>query len=117
MAIKILRQSSTLGALNDQGTVGLPLSQPPCRVSGVDLTLAGAGESGCGIWECSPGHFERQVAQAEVMHILVGAGSFTPDDGEPLDFQAGDTLFFSARTSGFWHIRQTLRKVFVILPA
>ncbi len=117
MSIQILPQSATLSPLNDQGVVARPLSQPPCQTRGLDIALAGAGDNGCGIWECNPGRFERQIPEAEVMHILSGACSFTPKDGEPLDIKAGDTLFFPANTTGVWHIRQTLRKVYVVLAA
>lgn len=70
-----------------------------------------------GIWECSPGRFQRQVRQAELMHIIEGEGSFTPSTaGEPVvRFQAGDTLFFPANTLGLWCIEKTLRKVYAML--
>ncbi|MFC5523328.1 cupin domain-containing protein [Polaromonas jejuensis] len=117
MSIQILSQSATLSPLNDQGVVGRPLSEPPCRMRGLDITLAGAGNNGCGLWECNPGRFERQIAEAEVMHILSGICSFTPTGGEPLEITAGDTLFFPANTTGVWHIRETLRKVYVVFAS
>ena len=49
------------------------------------------------------------------MHILAGAGTFTPTGEEPLSIRAGDTLFFPANTSGEWHVIETLRKVFVVM--
>jgi uncharacterized cupin superfamily protein len=49
------------------------------------------------------------------MHILSGACSFTPTGGEALEIRAGDTLFFPARTTGVWHITETLRKVYVVM--
>lgn len=115
MPIQILHQSADLAPLESRGAVGRPLSQPPCQIRGVPVALAGAGNSGSGIWECSPGRFERQVAQAEVMHILRGSCSFTPEGGEPLEIRAGDTAFFPAHTTGVWHIRETVRKVYVVL--
>lgn len=114
MSITVLSQSATVGGLQDQGTPRFPLTQPPCRMRGIDVTLEGAGANESGLWECEPGRFERQLPNAEVMHILAGAGSFTPTGAEPLEFRAGDTLFFPARTTGVWHIRETLRKVYAI---
>ena len=73
------------------------------------------GKMETGIWECTPGKFERVLPNAEVMHILTGACIFTPTGGEPLHIQAGDTLFFPAHTTGVWHITETLRKVFFIV--
>lgn len=115
MSITILPQSATLGGLEDQGTPARPLTTPPSRLSGIDVELAGAGANKSGIWECEPGRFERQLANAEVMHILTGACTFTPTGGEALQIKAGDTLFFPAHTTGVWHVQETLRKVFVVM--
>jgi uncharacterized protein len=115
MSITVLHQSATLTGLQQQGTPAHPKSDPPCRFSGIDVELKGAGDNNCGIWECTPGRFARQLAQAEVMHILCGRGRFTPTSGEPIEFRSGDTLFFPANTMGEWDIRETVRKVFVVL--
>jgi uncharacterized cupin superfamily protein len=113
--ITVLRQSATISGLQDQGTPALPKSEPPCRFGGIDVALAGSGENACGIWECTPGRFMRQLAEAEVMHIVAGRGRFTPTQGEPIEFRAGDTLFFPSHTAGEWEIEETLRKVFVVM--
>ncbi len=119
MSITILSQSAVIGGLQDQGTPARPLSVPLPRLSGIEVDLAGSGDNRSGIWECEPGQFERQLANAEVMHILTGAGTFTPTGGIAMEFRAGDTLFFPANTTGAWHVRETLRKVYVVmaLPA
>lgn len=114
MSITVLSQSAVIDGLQDQGTPRLPLTQPPCRMRGVDVALDGAGANECGLWECEPGRFERQLPNAEVMHILGGACSFTPTGGEPIEMRAGDTLFFPAHTTGVWEIRETLRKVYAV---
>ena len=115
MSITVLHQSATIGGLRDQGTPARALTQPPCRLRGIDVELAGAGGNSSGVWECEPGRFERQLPNAEVMHILTGACTFTPTGGVPLQIRAGDTLFFPANTVGEWHVHQTLRKVFVVM--
>jgi uncharacterized cupin superfamily protein len=115
MSIRILSQSAGIGALQDQGSPQRPLSEPACRFSGLEVELAGAGDNSTGIWECSVGRFERQLANAEVMHILAGACTFTPTGGQALSIRAGDTLFFPAHTTGVWEVTQTLRKVYVVL--
>ncbi|KKX67479.1 MULTISPECIES: cupin domain-containing protein [Pseudomonas] len=68
-----------------------------------------------GVWECSPGSFRRQVVQAEYSYIVSGAGCFTPDTGESVNFSAGDALYFPANSQGTWVIRQNLRKTYLIL--
>jgi len=115
MSITVLRQTATVSGLQPQGTPAKPRSEPPCRLSGIDVALDGAGENACGIWECTPGRFERQLDEAEVMHIVAGRGAFTPAGGETIELHAGDTLFFPAHTRGEWRIDETLRKVFVVL--
>lgn len=115
--ITVLRDSATVAGLRDQSTPAQSKSEPPCRYRGIDVALAGAGDNDCGIWECTPGRFMRQLAEAEVMHILAGRGRFTPSHGETIEFRAGDTLFFPAHTVGEWHIEETLRKVFVAMAA
>jgi uncharacterized cupin superfamily protein len=111
----VLHRSATIDELQDQGSPAQSKSEPPCRFSGIDVALTGAGDNTCGIWQCTPGRFRRQLAQAEVMHVLAGRGSFTPTHGETIEFRAGDTLFFPAHTTGEWHIEETLRKVFVVM--
>lgn len=115
MSITILRQSATIEGLHDQGRPARPLTQPPCALSGVEVALPGAGGNASGLWECTPGRFERQLPNAEVMHILAGACTFTPTGGEALAIRAGDTLFFPAETTGVWDVSETIRKVYVVM--
>lgn len=116
MAIAIIEQSAQAAGLSSDGPVPRPLSDPPCQTRSLEVPLEGGGNSHSGLWECSPGRFERQVAGAEVMHILSGRGSFTPaGGGAARRFAAGDTLFFPARTFGVWDIEQTVRKVYVVI--
>ncbi|WP_316154904.1 cupin domain-containing protein [Cupriavidus sp. BIC8F] len=115
MPITIIPNAAQCNELTDDGPVGRPLSQPPCRTSSLRVTLEGAGENRTGLWECTAGNYERQVPEAEVMHILAGACVFTPTGGEPMRIKAGDTLFFPANTAGTWEIQEPMRKVFVIL--
>jgi uncharacterized protein len=115
MGITVLQRTATATGLQPQGGPARPITQPPCEFSGMDVQLPGAGPHQTGVWECTPGKFERQLPHAEVMHILTGACIFTPTGGEALHIQAGDTLFFPAHTTGEWHITETLRKVFFIV--
>lgn len=41
------------------------------------------GKGTTGVWECTPGTFRRQVAQAEYSYIVAGEGSFTPSMASP----------------------------------
>ncbi|MNF39516.1 hypothetical protein D3C81_1706380 [compost metagenome] len=95
--------------------VGAPLGQPVALArTALHQELPGQGAS-VGIWECTPGRFRRQVAQAEYSYFICGGGSFTPDGGESIEFGAGDAIYFAADTQGTWDIRQTVRKTYLIL--
>ncbi|MDZ3991095.1 cupin domain-containing protein [Pseudomonas sp. Teo4] len=94
--------------------VGKPLGEVIAHTrSAGEHNLEGA-EAVTGIWECTPGTFRREVMQAEYSYIISGEGSFTPDQGEALEFRAGDTLCFPPNSEGTWVVRQTLRKSYVI---
>ena len=101
-------------ALADWGSVGDPVSQPPCTLRGDSLTLPIAGAPDMGIWECSPGRYRRQIRSAESMHILTGEAVFTPDGGSPVTLKAGDVVFFPTGTLGEWEIKTTLRKMYLV---
>jgi uncharacterized cupin superfamily protein len=115
MTIQQISQTASTDELDSWGTVGIPLSAPACALRGVKRTIPGIEATDTGIWECSPGKFRRQIAAGEVMHILSGECTFTPDDGEEISIQAGDTLYFSPNTNGTWDIHSTVRKVYVLL--
>ncbi|BAN48778.1 cupin domain-containing protein [Metapseudomonas resinovorans] len=95
--------------------VGAPLGQPVAHACTAGHRNVPDGKGSTGVWECSPGQFRRQVMEAEYSYIVSGEGSFTPDDGETIEFRAGDALYFTANTQGTWTIRQAVRKTYLIL--
>ncbi|WP_244818270.1 cupin domain-containing protein [Caballeronia sp. Lep1P3] len=113
MKVQQIKQAVRLGGLEDWGTAGLPGTQP-ARVSGRQVVIPGSEPVDTGVFECSPGTYRRSVKQAEVMHFIAGAGTFTPDGEDTIHFESGDTLFFEANTEGLWQVAQTMRKVYVI---
>lgn len=117
MGIQVIAQSATAPQLQDWGAVAVPLSTPACALRGLEVRMGGRPGSDMGLWECAPGRFQRQVASGEVMHILAGAGCFVPEaaDAAPVEFRAGDTLFFPPDTRGAWEIRETVRKLYVMV--
>ena len=100
--------------LNDWGTVGQPLSEPPCQLRGSKIVAPIPNAPEIGLWECAPGAYRRQIRSAETMHIISGEATFTPDGGEPVALAAGDVYFFGPDTTGVWHIQTALRKVYVL---
>jgi uncharacterized cupin superfamily protein len=109
----ILIRVENENAFSAPAPVGAPTSEQiaEVRVAANQETPAG----NAGIWECSPGRFRRQVAQAEYSYFISGEGSFTPDGGAPVVFRPGDSIYFAANTHGEWEIRETVRKAYLIL--
>jgi uncharacterized cupin superfamily protein len=68
-----------------------------------------------GIWECTPGRWRRQIVEQEFCHFISGRGTFTPDGGEPIAFQAGDAFLLPQNSLGIWDIQETVRKTYVII--
>jgi len=112
MTIQVLRQSERM-ALSEAGYPCAPIGQAP-RLRGTEFAMP-EGSAEAGLWECEPGSFRRQVARAEVMHLLQGNCIFTPDGAQPIELGAGDSLFFPANTEGTWLITATVRKLYVIV--
>ena len=108
---KLIRRTGEAG-FSPAVAVKYPTGEQVARVRIGDNTEIPVGNSG--IWECSPGRFRRQVPQAEYSYFISGHGSFTPDGGQPVDFQAGDGIYFDANTEGEWHIVETVTKAYVI---
>ncbi len=115
MTIRHIKNTAAFDQLDDRGPVGKPLSEPACGLKGKSIELDGTQNLSTGIWECSPGKFRREVVRGEVMHILAGECTFTPDDGETMRISAGDTVFMSPNTNGVWDIKSTVRKVYTLL--
>jgi len=114
MSIQIIKNSALRQDLADHGAVTRPLSQPVCTTKQLALTSEAVRKTG--VWECTAGSYERQVVNAELMHILSGRCTFTPTGGEALHIEAGDTVFFPAHTTGRWDMLEALRKVYVVFP-
>jgi uncharacterized cupin superfamily protein len=113
MSITIIKGAAALSssALESLGPVRVPLGEPIAELRGAALRAAPE----CGVWECTPGRWRRQVESAEFCHFLVGRCTFTPDGGAPLQIAAGDSVYFPARTSGVWDVVETVRKTYVLI--
>lgn len=86
----------------------------PMHTSGVQIWA----EGGCsaGIWQCTAGPSHWTLETHEVIQLVAGSMTVTPDGGEPLKISAGDTAVFPKGWTGTWDIHETLRKVYSIFP-
>ncbi|WP_082621848.1 cupin domain-containing protein [Bordetella sp. N] len=115
MSIQKFAASQISGLLGERTAHPGSLGEVKAETSSYDVTIANRPGCETGFWECTPGSFPRHIKAGEIMHILAGAGSFQPEDGEKVEFGPGDSLFFPAETRGIWEIRETLRKLYVIV--
>jgi uncharacterized protein len=110
----ITHLKKTLAAeLSAPQPVGVPIGEPVAKVRTMEVERADQVETG--IWECSPGSWQRQVVEQEFCHFIAGRGSFTPEGGERITFEAGDAFMLSENTKGIWDIQETVRKTYVII--
>ena len=100
--------------LEDWGKVKEPLGEPVAALRGRKAET-GPGGPDFGIWECSPGRWRRQVARPEVCVFLSGAAAFEADSGQRFEIAGGDAFYFPANSFGTWIVRETVRKVYLIL--
>ncbi|KRE27719.1 hypothetical protein ASG82_15220 [Mycobacterium sp. Soil538] len=87
-------------------------TEGPMAVHGVELWVDGARSAG--IWQCGPGPSYWRQDENEVIYVLSGRMTVTPDGGEPLDVGAGDIAVFPLGWTGTWVIHETLRKVYAV---
>jgi uncharacterized protein len=113
MSIKKFRADQT--DLSAPVGVPVPIGSPVPAVRTSTISADHNARAQAGVWECSPGKFQRQVAQAEFCHFLSGECTFTPQGGgPPIEIRPGDVVFFPPNSMGVWDIRQTSRKVFIV---
>lgn len=101
--------------LEQLGDVKIPLSWPAAALTGKKYLDEIPGVDSMGIWECSPGRWQRTIMQEEFAHFISGSARFIPAEGEPIDVRAGDTIWFPANSCGVWDISENVRKVYVII--
>lgn len=116
MAI-LIRQPAAIPSsdLDRLGPVKAPLTWPASALVGKKYIDESPGIDSMGIWQCSPGRWQRTIMQEEFAHFLTGSARFIPEEGEPIDIQAGDSIWFPANSAGVWEISEDVRKVYVII--
>jgi uncharacterized cupin superfamily protein len=78
------------------------------------VTMWEEGDASAGIWQCEPGVSHWVLETNEVIYLVAGRMTVTPDDGEPSEIVVGDVAVFPMGWSGTWEIHETVRKVYSI---
>jgi uncharacterized cupin superfamily protein len=84
----------------------------PMATHGLEIWVDG-GKS-AGIWQCTPGPSYWVQDENEVIYLLSGRMTVTPDGGTPEEVKAGDIAVFPTGWKGTWDIHETVRKVYSI---
>ena len=84
------------------------------RQSGILLHKGPHGESECGVWICTPGHWRCKVERDEFCHFLAGRCTYTHESGEVIEASASTVAFFPAGWNGSCHVHETVRKVYMV---
>lgn len=116
MKMHIVKNTAAIPSdqLDDWGPVGLPEGDGPIsQLRGRIMEATEDERVESGIWECTPGRWRRQVVQAELCHFLSGNCTFENDNGETIDIEAGDSIYFPENSTGIWDVSETVRKSFV----
>jgi uncharacterized cupin superfamily protein len=79
---------------------------------GVELWVD--GESSAGIWQCAPGPSRWTLETNEVIYLVAGRMTVTPDGGEPAQIGVGDMAVFPKGWTGTWELHETVRKAYSI---
>ncbi len=113
----LISQPATLRKddLEQLGPVKKPLDSTAARLVGKKFIEDMPGIDSMGIWECSPGRWQRTIMQEEFAHFLTGRATFIPTEGDPIEIRAGDSIWFPANSCGVWDIKEDCRKVYVVI--
>ncbi len=80
------------------------------------LEISNGGRIKSGIWECTPGSFpSAREGYSEFMYFLAGDATITDGDGTEHPIGPGAALQLNDGWRGAWEIRETVRKVYVIV--
>jgi len=111
-----LLAAAATAALEDWGPLDEGTSESiPMHVHGLTLWAAGdASGAEAGIWECTAGPSYWVQEENEVIYVLSGSLTVTPDGGEAKTLGPGDMAVFPRGWRGVWTLHETVRKVYVV---
>jgi uncharacterized protein len=70
-----------------------------------------------GVWSATRGCWRINYSESEFCHLLQGRVALTDQQGERLEFGAGDTFVIPAGFAGTWEVIEDCRKVYAIFEA
>ena len=110
--ISIQKDCANLTDLIPADTFGKPVGPLPVQT---DSNLYLEGNMICGTWECGPGTMELDLDLTEFCHLLQGHWVFTSESGEVSEVKAGDSWVFPKGWKGKAEVKETVRKVYMMI--
>jgi uncharacterized cupin superfamily protein len=110
---KCIANPGQLNDLVDWGEVPTMI-EGHSRTSGVLLHKGENGDSECGLWVCTPGHWECHVTRDEFCHFLTGRCTYSHESGEVLEIDGDTIAFFPADWKGTCKVHETVTKVYMV---
>ena len=89
-------------------TAGNPVARGAVFNQSADKTLSS------GLWTCEPGEFDWSYTWDEFVYVFEGEVTITEEGGNSYDVGPGDMAHFPLGTKAHWHVKQAIRKFFVI---
>jgi len=85
---------------------------------GAILTQSADKKVSSGLWSCEPGKFEWTFGWDEFVRVLDGEVDITEDGTDnTITLRAGDHTHFPVGMKTHWHVKQPVKKFFVIRTA
>ena len=113
MKIALLQNPLKQTGLTDWGAPEEML-EGDSKTRGVLLHKGEDGQSECGYWECTPGHWRCEVTRDEFCHFLEGEAHYEHDDGEVTRVGPDTAAFFPAGWIGSCRVTRSLKKGYMI---
>ena len=78
------------------------------------LGISSDGNFSCNVWSCSAGRFRWVYYSDEIIHVLEGSATITPQGGgEPRTVGPGDVVYFERGLVVVWEIEDFVKKLAV----
>jgi uncharacterized protein len=101
------------GPLEEATSADVPMSVRGLTIWSAPDDSDSAGAE-AGIWECTAGPSYWVQEEHEVIYVLSGSLTVTPDGGESKTLRPGDMAVFPRGWRGVWELHETVRKVYVV---
>ncbi len=110
--ISIQQQCAQLTNLVEAESFGEPIGPLPKQT---DSGFFEGDNQFAGTWECEPGTLQLDLDVTEFCHLLKGHWVLTSESGQVTEIRAGDSWVFPRGWKGTAEVKETVRKVYLMI--